>query len=106
MIAVTTSLTTGHYIIITVLVTIWYVLLRPRCSSQSNAPPLVTSSNNGIPIIGHLIEFFSSPHVMMKRCYAKYGSVFTIPVRTTKSRKITTKSKTSLSYLKKDLVLI
>lgn len=57
---------------------LWYFLLRPR-SGGTNAPPMV-QSNNGIPIIGVLMEFFKSPNTMVQRCYKEYGGVFTIPV--------------------------
>jgi hypothetical protein len=71
-----------HVSIVAVLVTIWYMLLRPRRGHTKNPPPLVTFSKKyPVPLIGQLIEFFSSPHEMMKRCYNDYGPVFTIPVR-------------------------
>ena len=60
-----------------VLATIWFVLLRPR-RGPKDAPPL--ASNSKIPVIGHLVEFFSGPNDMVKRCLKDYGNVFTIPV--------------------------
>jgi hypothetical protein len=60
---------------------VWYFLLRPRRGGP-NGPPMV-SSNNRLPIIGVLVEFFKSPNTMVQRCYQDYGGVFTIPVRTT-----------------------
>lgn len=60
---------------------LWYFLLRPRPSNKKYGPPMVTSSPiYPIPLIGQIIEFFSSPHAMMKRCFKDYGPVFTIPV--------------------------
>jgi hypothetical protein len=64
------------------LITAWYFVIRPRHGKTKNAPPLVSSSTvYPIPIIGHIVEFFKSPHSMVKRCYDDYGPVFTIPVR-------------------------
>lgn len=62
---------------------VWFALLRPRRGSK-HAPPLVTDfggSPSSLPIIGHLLEFFSSPNSMIKRCSEEIGPVFTIPVR-------------------------
>ena len=58
-------------------------LLRPRHAKKSvvNAPPMVLSSPIvKIPLIGQVLEFGMSPVKMTKRCYDKYGPVFTIPV--------------------------
>jgi len=67
-------------IVATVLFLLWFFVLRPRQAGK-NAPPLVTSSTVvPIPVFGVMAEFFKGPHYMMKRCYAKYGPVFTIPV--------------------------
>lgn len=60
-------------------VALWYIALRPRRGGK-NAPPTVTG-NNGVPIIGVLLEFFKSPNTMVRRCVQDYGPVFTIPVR-------------------------
>jgi hypothetical protein len=68
---------------------VWYFLLRPRGAkvtkgdkiTKNAVPPPMVRSNNGIPIIGVLIEFFKSPNTMVQRCYQDYGGVFTIPVR-------------------------
>ena len=55
--------------------------LRPRKASQENAPPMVLHSPVvKIPLIGQAIEFGMSPVKMTKRCYEKYGPVFTVPV--------------------------
>lgn len=63
-----------------VLFVVWFALLRVRRGGK-NAPPVVTDyPANAIPIIGHLVEFFSSPNSMIKRCYQQIGPVFTIPV--------------------------
>jgi hypothetical protein len=64
-----------------VLSLFWFCLLRPRRGRCANAPPLVLHAKNGIPFIGILIEFFSSPNTMVQRCVNDYGPIFTIPVR-------------------------
>lgn len=61
----------------------WFGVLRPRRGRCKNAPPLVLHAKNGIPFIGVLIEFFSSPNAMVERCLKDYGPIFTIPVRGT-----------------------
>jgi hypothetical protein len=66
-----------------VLCVFWFGLLRPRRGRCVNAPPLVLHAKNGIPFIGVLIEFFSSPNTMVQRCVKDYGPIFTIPVRLT-----------------------
>jgi hypothetical protein len=59
------------------LVFLYFTL--PRKASNSDAPPMVTSSLK-IPLIGNIIEFGMSPVKMVFRCYADYGPVFTVPV--------------------------
>lgn len=57
--------------------------LRPRHAKKSigNAPPMVLSSPIvKVPLIGQVLEFGLSPVKMTKRCYDKYGPVFTVPV--------------------------
>uniref|UniRef100_A0A6U0S3F5 Uncharacterized protein n=1 Tax=Eucampia antarctica TaxID=49252 RepID=A0A6U0S3F5_9STRA len=55
--------------------------LWPRQSPKPNAPPMVMSSPIvKIPIIGVALEFGLSPVKMVRRCYDKYGPVYTVPV--------------------------
>jgi hypothetical protein len=66
-----------------VLFVVWYVFLRPRRGGK-DAPPLASDFGGGpfpVPIVGHLMEFFSSPNSMIQRCTKEIGPVFTIPVR-------------------------
>jgi hypothetical protein len=68
-------------VVVTGLTALWFFLLRPRTGGK-HAPPVVTSSPLvPIPVIGHIVEFFRSPHFMMQRCLKDHGKVFTIPVR-------------------------
>jgi hypothetical protein len=64
------------------LISIWWLLLRPRGGGK-DSPPLVTKSKifPNLPLVGVISEFLKNPNEMMKRCYADYGQVFTIPVR-------------------------
>lgn len=65
--------------IIVGIVTLFF--LWPRVSSKSDAPPMVFSSPIvKIPLFGIAIEFGMSPVKMVRRCYDKYGPVFTVPV--------------------------
>jgi hypothetical protein len=62
------------------VVSVWWLLFRPRTGGK-DAPPVVLSSTVvKVPLVGVLAEFLKSPNEMMKRCYQDYGSVFTIPV--------------------------
>lgn len=71
------------YVAVSILVAIWFFLLRPRTGGK-NAPPTVTwSTVVPVPIFGVIIEFFKSPNTMVKRCLKDIGPVFTVPVRTT-----------------------
>lgn len=42
-----------------------------------NAPP---TAHLGLPIIGSYIEFAKSPVDFIKRCYDKYGAIYTVPM--------------------------
>ncbi len=65
--------------IIVGIVTLFF--LWPRVSSKSDAPPMVFNSPIvKIPLFGIAIEFGMSPVKMVRRCYDKYGPVFTVPV--------------------------
>ncbi|EEC43025.1 predicted protein [Phaeodactylum tricornutum CCAP 1055/1] len=67
-------------VVVTGLTALWFFLLRPRTGGK-HAPPVVTSSPLvPIPVIGHIVEFFRSPHFMMQRCLKDHGKVFTIPI--------------------------
>ena len=68
-------------VVVLIIATFWIFLLRPRRGNCRDTPPLVLTAKNNIPFIGVLIEFFSSPNTMVKRCVKDYGPVFTIPVR-------------------------
>jgi hypothetical protein len=64
------------------VVSVWWLLLRPRTGGK-DAPPMVLSSTVvKLPLVGVLVEFLKSPNDMMRRCYQDYGAVFTIPVST------------------------
>jgi sterol 14-demethylase len=56
------------------LVAVYYlkIALRP-----SNSPPVV---HMGIPIIGNLLAFISSPVGLMTRAYKEYGPIFSVPI--------------------------
>lgn len=60
----------------------WFLLFRARWKGYfTGGPPVVCwSPRFPIPVLGVLIEFFYSPHQMIRRCYHDYGPVFTIPV--------------------------
>jgi hypothetical protein len=74
------------YLTASVLLTVWYMVLRPRRAAVANAPPMVLSSPVfPIPVIGVICEFFYGPNDMIRRCYEQYGPVFTIPVSSTSS---------------------
>jgi hypothetical protein len=77
----TMILTTVTSLLLAAFLVLWFGFLRPRRGGK-DAPPLVLDSPAyPIPFLGLLMEFFKSPHTMMKRCYSEYGSIFTIPVR-------------------------
>jgi hypothetical protein len=63
------------------LISFWWFLLQPRGGGK-DSPPLVTTSKifPKLPFVGVISEFLKNPNEMMKRCYADYGQVFTIPV--------------------------
>ena len=69
-----------YYYVAAALILFWFLALRPRRNGSNT--PLVTESKvfGYLPFVGVISEFLKNPNEMMKRCYADYGSVFTIPV--------------------------
>jgi hypothetical protein len=63
------------------LVALVYLLLRPRRGGPGAPPVAASSPVYPIPLIGPLLEFFSSPNTMVQRCFEQLGPVFTISVR-------------------------
>lgn len=61
-----------------VLLAVVIFLLRPK-KGGANAPPMITSTSS-IPFFGPCIEFGKSPMKMVKRCYDKFGAVYTVPI--------------------------
>ena len=56
-----------------------FIYMIPRMKCRSDSPPIIQSSV-GVPLLGPCIEFGKSPVKMVRRCYDKYGPVFTVPM--------------------------
>jgi sterol 14-demethylase len=58
-----------------------YLIPRMKRNRSSNSPlPPMVQSSVPIPLLGPCIEFGKSPVKMVRRCYDKYGPVFTVPM--------------------------